>query len=45
MPANDAVVLDTTALDIEAVFKAALEIVTDCLRNESRRHVRAGQGG
>jgi CMP/dCMP kinase len=45
MPANDAVVLDTTALDIEAAFQAALKIVTDCLRSESRRHARAGQGG
>jgi CMP/dCMP kinase len=44
MPANDAVVLDTTALDIEAVFKAALEIVTDCLHAGLPRHARAGQG-
>lgn len=45
VPADDAVVLDTTALDIDAAFKAALEIVTDCLRDESPRHARAGHGG
>jgi len=45
VPAADAVLLDTTALDIEGAFKAALKIVTDCLRAEAPRHARAGQGG
>ncbi len=33
-PAEDAVILDTTKLDVEAAFKAALAIV------EKRKHVR-----
>ncbi len=34
-PADDATVLDTTALDIEAAFKAALDIVSDSLALEN----------
>ena len=30
MAAKDAIVLDTTTLDVEATFKAALAIVMDC---------------
>jgi len=30
MAAKDAIVLDTTTLDVEAVFKAALAIVMRC---------------
>jgi len=45
VPAADAVLLDTTTLDIEAAFRAALKIVTDCLRREPPRNAQAGQGG
>jgi len=44
-PAEDAIVLDTTALDIEAAFKAALDIVLDCLREQPPYQAHAGQGG
>jgi cytidylate kinase len=44
VPAADAVLLDTTTLDIEGAFRAAVKIVSDCLRAESPRHARAGQG-
>ncbi len=43
VPAADAVLLDTTALDIEAAFKAALKIVADCLRREPPCHSRGGE--
>ncbi|HMF05981.1 MAG TPA: (d)CMP kinase [Methylocella sp.] len=45
VPADDAVVLDTTTLDIEAAFAAAVEIVADCLHTRRPCHARAGQGG
>jgi CMP/dCMP kinase len=44
-PAEDAIVLDTTALDIEAALKAALNIVLDCLREQPPYQAHAGQGG
>jgi len=45
MPAKDAIVLDTTTLDIEAAFQAALKIVTDSLCDPPRSRAIAGQGG
>jgi cytidylate kinase len=49
-PAKDAIVLDTTALDIEGAFKAALAIVTRCMGGtpQAKREpcqAQAGQGG
>ena len=44
-PAEDAIVLDTTVLDIEAAFKTALGIVLDCLREQPPYQAHAGQGG
>jgi CMP/dCMP kinase len=41
-PADDATLLDTTALDIDAAFKAAVDIVSDCLRAQPPGHARAG---
>lgn len=38
-PAKDAIVLDTTTLDIEAAFKAALAIVTRCINAPSGERV------
>jgi CMP/dCMP kinase len=43
VPAADAVLLDTTTLDIEAAFQTALKIFTDCLRRQPPRHARARQ--
>jgi CMP/dCMP kinase len=45
VPAEDAVVLDTTALDIEAAFTAALKIVLDYLRAQPPCHARVSRGG
>jgi CMP/dCMP kinase len=45
VPAADAVLLDTTVLDIEGAFKAAVKIVSNCLHSKPNRHARAGQGG
>jgi CMP/dCMP kinase len=45
VPAEDAIVLDTTALDIETAFAAALQIVSACLTARPSCHGRAGQGG
>jgi cytidylate kinase len=44
-PAEDAIVLDTTVLDIEAAFKAALDIALKCLREQPPYQAHAGQGG
>jgi CMP/dCMP kinase len=44
-PADDAIVLDTTVLDINAASKAALDIVLDCLREQPPYQARTGQGG
>jgi CMP/dCMP kinase len=44
VPADDAVVLDTTALDIEAAYAAAVEIVSACLAARPPSYARAGQG-
>jgi cytidylate kinase len=43
--ADDAVVLDTTALDIEGAVRAAVQIVSACLAARPPSHARAGQGG
>jgi cytidylate kinase len=44
-PADDAIVLDTTVLDINAASKAALDIVLDCLREQPPYQARTRQGG
>jgi cytidylate kinase len=50
IPAKDAVILDTTALSIDAAFEAALAIVTRCLKSaeagkRERVKAEAGQKG
>jgi CMP/dCMP kinase len=45
VPADDAVVLDTTALDIEGAVRAAVQIVSACLAARPPSHACAGQGG